>query len=802
MKSYKRILLMIVVGVMSLLLTGCDEDMIQYLDTDLKSTIQQRVELNRSCATSLRDAGIISESEYNSVMKSIDSQMAIYMEDISKNSSLQKKLLSSASAWAELEFKAVDVNENNDEINAEGFTRSEWNSKVLTNAIAATGNKANYDQVKVASGSGYVEPINLMNNVADEINDRFGYPIYVLRPFDELESEGIDLDGIKEMVNLALEDPKKVDTSLLDKYFTPAVDENNKVITLLDTSKRENQVIVTSDGANTSYVGDPSNTDINNRNKVLKKAEQFKFNLSGYSASQNRPGKDMIIQQYGHNIMAVRFTEFNYDAVQKIIKTIGLSDSKYIVTNNDGGRVYLVEYPVFTVDSFVEDGDKFDTTFKQSNLGINLKTGKMIKYEGAYGVGKSLTGINVNNDEPYLTMSGAVNETTDGQASFIVKGNIDEPLVLGERNQEVITGRIILRDYLEGTYAPGIVDNENVVVFGRKLRIENFDGSKDLVVAKFYDKEGKKIEESAVLHISDFASMEDLISGQKLKYIKGKGEASINNTKDEEEIAEGTEEDNINEDTSYEEIVKDAVLKIDNLPRETAVEIKPTEAFPSESIGSIDVGENNKPLFYVMAVKKSMFETGLFSGWIYNSNEEFNSLPWWNKWLYNHGYQYKIDKTILEEYLMGNYSFELGNQGILVLDLETIAKIQEQYNRQDIIDQNRFIRTIFVLLGAILIGYSVIMLLAWVLDTNVDLGFNVLEKMTFGSMIAVTDESEVPVYDTEDRKYIGFGNLVIKSCIIAVIGIVIILVDFNDIAYWLIKIFGGIAQFVSKMIFQ
>ncbi|WP_200898961.1 hypothetical protein, partial [Methanosarcina mazei] len=104
--------------------------------------------------------------------------MAIYMEDISKNSSLQKKLLSSASAWAELEFKAVDVNENNDEINAEGFTRSEWNSKVLTNAIAATGNKANYDQVKVASGSGYVEPINLMNNVADEINDRFGYPIY------------------------------------------------------------------------------------------------------------------------------------------------------------------------------------------------------------------------------------------------------------------------------------------------------------------------------------------------------------------------------------------------------------------------------------------------------------------------------------------------------------------------------------------------------------------------------------------------------------------------------------------------
>ena len=801
MNRYKRMLLIIIVGMLTLLLTGCDEDMIQYLDTDLKSTIQQRVELNRSCATSLREAGIISESEYNSVMKSIDSQMAIYMEDISKNSNLQKKLLASASAWAELEFKAVDVNENNDEINAEGFTRSEWNSKVLTNAIAGFGSKANYDQVKVASGSGYVEPINLMDNVADEINDRFGYPIYVLRPFDELENEGIDLDGIKEMVNLALKDPNKVDTSLLDRYFTPAKDEEDKIITLLDTSKRENQVIVTSDGADTSYVGDPSDADVNNRNKVLKKAEQFKFNLSGHSANQNRPGKDMIIQQYGYNIMAVRFTEFNYDAVQKIIKTIGLTDSKYIVTNNDGGRVYLVEYPVYTVDSFVEDGDSFDTTFEQSNLGINLKTGKMIKYEGAYGGENTLTGINVNNDDPYLTMAGAENETVDGQASFIVKGNIDKPLILGEKNQEVITGRIILRDYLEGTYAPGIVSDENVVVFGRKLRIENFSGSKDLAVARFYDKEGKKIEESTVLHISDFASMEDLISGQKLKYIRGKGEASINSTEDEEET-EGTEEDNVNEDTSYEEIVKDAILKIDNLPRETAVEIKPTEAFPSENIGSIDVGNNDKPLFYVMAVKKSMFETGLFSGWIYNTDESSSSLPWWSKWLYDHGYQYKIDKTILEEYLMGNYSFELGNQGILVLDLETIAKIQQQYNEQDIIDQNRTIRTIFMLLGAVLIGYSVIMLLAWVLDTSVDLGFNILEKMTFGNMIAVTDESELPVYDTEDRKYIAFGRLVQKSIILTITGIMLILVDFYDIAYWLIRIFGGIAQFISKAIFQ
>lgn len=365
----------------------------------------------------------------------------------------------------------------------------------------------------------------------------------------------------------------------------------------------------------------------------------------------------------------------------------------------------------------------------------------------------------------------------------------------------------MLKDYLEATYAPGVVTNENVVVFGRKIRIENFSGTKDKVVARFYNQLGQKIDIGGNLYINDFADMEYLTAGNaEVRFIKGLQEADMNRVgSDENEDADDPDDpdnlaDSSDETPSTEELIQSAIKKIDKLPMSNTDKIKPAIGFPSKSIGRIDNHESETPYFYAMAVKKSMFDTGLFSGWIYQTDSGGNSLTWWNDWLREHLYSYKIDKTILEEYLSGNYAYELGQQGILVLDLETIAKIQEEYNEQDKIEQNRFIRTIFMLLGATLIGYSLIMLLAWVLDTNVDLGFNILEKMTFGHYIAVTDESEIPQIDTESRRYIGFSNLVIKSCIMAVIGIVLILVDFMQIGYWLIQIFGGIAKMISRLI--
>ncbi len=772
--------------------------------------ITNRIVANQNAAKQLFNAGLMTELEYETIMSALKEKETELLKANEGDKSAQKPMFSAMASFRKVPWVGTgETNEDDEEINAEGYTEDEWREHIASNAIDAYfSNIPGSEYMNILRGSGTVVPISIIDeNTGIDINKRFGFPIYVLKTAKDLggETTEMPLDEISEMINMAISDPNNIDLAILDKYFTPALDANGNKITLLDTTKRENKIVVTSDGSSSAYVNHPDSKS--NPNKVLK--SQRSLETYAGSVYNNRPGKDMIVRQEGYEIFSVRFTEFNQDAIDKVIRTLGLSDSKYLITaDGAGGRVYLLEYPAHYVESFEEEGDNFKTNFAQSNLGVNLKTGDFVKYSGAWDEsqdGKSLEGVTTIKDDPYLNLKGATSNTDVAHASFSLYG--DSEFELGEKKVNVKVGRLVLKDYLEATYAPGVVTNENVVVFGRKLRIENFSGTKDKVVASFYNKLGKKIDIGGNLYINDFADMEYLTAGNaEVRFIKSLQEADMNRVgSDENEDADDSDyldnlADSSDETPSTEELIQSAIKKIDKLPMSNTNKIKPAIGFPSKSIGRIDNYESETPYFYAMAVKKNMFDTGLFSGWIYQTDSEGNSLTWWNDWLREHLYSYKIDKTILEEYLSGNYAYELGQQGILVLDLETIAKIQEEYNEQDKIKQNRFIRTIFMILGAILIGYSLIMLLAWVLDTNVDLGFNILEKMTFGHYIAVTDESEMPQIDTESRRYIGFSNLVIKSCIMSVIGIVLILVDFMQIGYWLIQIFGGVAKMISRII--
>ena len=106
--------------------------------------------------------------------------------------------------------------------------------------------------MNILRGSGTVVPISIIDeNTGIDINKRFGFPIYVLKTAKDLggETTEMPLDEISEMINMAISDPNNIDLAILDKYFTPALDANGNKITLLDTTKRENKIVVTSDGS-------------------------------------------------------------------------------------------------------------------------------------------------------------------------------------------------------------------------------------------------------------------------------------------------------------------------------------------------------------------------------------------------------------------------------------------------------------------------------------------------------------------------------------------------------------------------
>ena len=92
------------------------------------------------------------------------------------------------------------------------------------------------------------------------------------------------------------------------------------------------------------------------------------------------------------------------------------------------------------------------------------------------------------------------------------------------------------------------------------------------------------------------------------------------------------------------------------------------------------------------------------------------------------------------------------------------------------------------------------MLLSWAVDTNVDLGFNILEKITFGHWVAIKDGDDLYIPDSDERKYVTLQVLVIKTLGIMVVGVLLIFVNIIDIVIALMRLFGGIAKYIEKII--
>lgn len=809
---------LIFIAFVLLLLSGCAEDerLSAFFNTNLANYMSSRIIANKNIVNILYTSGLLSESEKNTIDKNLDRLLEMYTKELFKNKDLQRKVMAAIVDWqaprwedyGPIKTETVTDSSGNTysrQVNGLGYTKEEWESKMITTYIANNKELLKAMDIQLFKGKGAkIEPIQLIDSeTADIINKKFGYKVYVLKPFSQIEEEyGLQtLDEIVEMIKAAVKDKDKVDNSVLDRFFMPAKDEKGNDITLLDISKREYQVVADSTGSplvsNAEYElngGELKKVKAGNEVIAEEKLEPTRTTFSTPN-TQPRPGADMVVMDVDGNLplFAVRFHEFNKDAVDNVIKALGMNPDKFLFTTyNKENRVYIMEYPVYYVKTLKNKADnenEFEAEFEKSNMGINLRTGKLIKYGTAWG-DDTAPGVVMEDNDPYLTIAGAKNNQEEGKSAFVIEGEIpdDYTLTLGDRQIKLKTGRIILRDYLEAVYAPGVVEGENMVVFGRKIRFLRFSGSKDEDVAIYVDKQGNILEGTPRLKINDFADFASLNgSNPEVRYIGLAGEHA-----DGTSVAIGSDDSSRSTPLS----------KLEELKRYTVDSINPTEQFPGLKIGRVDYDSTNKPLFYAIAVKNNMFESALFSGWINNRDIEKNSLDWWLSWLSNpnRSYRYTINKNVLEDFLARNYTFELQEAGIIILDLKTIGKIQKEYDIMKNYERTRAFRTTFVIMGYAIICYAFILMMAWVLDTNVDLGFNVLERVSFGHWVAIKDIEELPEFDNEDKKYVTFQNLVFKVFGIAVIGVVLIFVNVIDLVVNLINIFGGIAKLLSRLI--
>lgn len=677
-------------------------------------------------------------------------------------------------------------------------------------------------------------------SLANEIAEKMNYQIYVLKP-DVITADGASsLDGLINCCSAAFNEYETASTTTspasasasinrkLNNYFEPLKDASGNTVKVLDLTGMDGAHLV----------------DYDEYSLIQNSRLQPNFD-----SPIQKPGYDLVVTQSIINkpLMSIRFHEFNYEAWLRIKSLLGITEGKkfYFVPNSNGdSRCYILEYPVYALNTIKEsetNSNKVEGSFAESGLGINLYTGRIVKYDiepqsltrsiDIVGLSYLDTGTSTDSEtiDEYYTTKGAANSNQIGVSSFILHGSVSKEYTLQKKINEnrndpigsytytksisAEIPRIVLRDYLEATYAPGF-NEDNLVVFGRKIRLlfpewkDDEDGrnniavfDKSMPIGYFIDKDGIIVANSSRLYITDFCDWRFLqqygngtdltINGEthnsnddEIICIRGVGQEcqTIPGTPDEEMPANKT---------------------IEDLPLTTVStdKIYISTVWPCRQVNSNDLSTDNiaKQRFWIIATKKGLFNSGLYSGWI-NSTSSTASMDWWNSYLEDNQFKYRLDHQDVNDFLLGNYKYQLGQSGVVILDLDTIAFIQEEMTEESEQERAELIRTIFIILGWIFICYSILLVPAWILDTNSDIGMDFLTKMTFGNWVAIKYREDIPNNDQSDTKYIGTTELVISVMILMLIGILLININIFDLVILLIKTIGKIAQHIEKMI--
>ncbi len=485
--------------------------------------------------------------------------------------------------------------------------------------------------------------------------------------------------------------------------------------------------------------------------------------LSAGDSVNKQLGTDFRIKgRSGIPEIAIRLEEFNTAVIDKLIGLDGVAVNEYLVHNK---TVYKLKYNINTINAVSLDpsnDNRYTTSLKSTNQYLNLLTGEITD-----SAGRPL----IQSGGQIIKIGGTGAQGDKGISSFVLSGS-----------------KIVLRDYLEYTYMPGVVSGEKWVALGRRLRVERLSGSMEDVFASVVNKDGVTATGIAKVYPTDLISiLSDFDSTNAGKAIKLGVQENI-----ETEDAEGSGTGFVTDgETSslLETHYKDTIYPIMKLGSDII------------ATDDKDAGENGKIVLYGLCVDKNPFTNGLYKSWIEGADSEFGNLGWWMAWLGSNRYKYKIDANALGEFLMENYSFELRKEGYIILDTEVIKKIQMQYNQEDKENRVNGVRTAFVILGLILMAYALVLLASWTFDVNTVTGPRLMSTLTFQKWEAIQDSSELPQMEVADKHYMTFSKTLQSCMIIMALGFLLVIVDIVQVVIALIDIFGGVGQIIYKVIF-
>ncbi len=386
--------------------------------------------------------------------------------------------------------------------------------------------------------------------------------------------------------------------------------------------------------------------------------------------------------------------------------------------------------------------------------------------------------------------------------------DVNNPVVIPGKDSTSIMPVVFLMDYLELVYSPNTVGTDAFTAYGRKVRLDEkailgtdaltaSTGTIAYVVGEGATQSGwlSKVGYN-VLKMTDFVDIDGIYSNDASLTAKDKDSAGEPNkvAASVHFITAGT--------ASFEKAgtVRSgdaAAERGDNLPQISAgTGIECVMMFGANSLNEADSSATPKTPLYGITLFGGLYERALFSEWITASNNA--NLTKWAKTVADLGYKnYAISNAVLTEKMKGNYAFELNEDGLLNLDLNTIVEINKENKEERRGGGIMLLRTTLLILGFVLVSYVSVLLAAWSLDVNMDLGLNLLEKVSFRHFVAVRSLDEMPDPDPESTTmYVDFRRLIMRCLAFASVGVILITIDPVNL---IVKILGWLS-FVIRIL--
>lgn len=816
--SLKTILFLIVQLIATLFLQQCSVNP----ETEyIFQPLVQRVEANESLAKQLNDNGLITDVEYNTIYSHLETKRTDLLnlsdklketgskniKDLENDTTL-KAILGQAQAFWDTQYDDVsDTYKNQDSFESADIIALLKHYKDQVNLYDSIPR----DYVQVQSFE------ILDDSIKSEIRNSEKGKVYVL-DMDKIQGLGGQqnnsadaIAGYVQSLNEAIDGMKmnKDGTvtrqdgqtasyteikNTLDKVYQPLLDDDGNQVSWIDLQSLDtiqiSQPVQQQSGAVALNQGSTATGGLNLR--------EYYVNQPGYDLVISNKITDKDGNSNNINLMTIKTEELNADVINEMISSItNATQSRMTLID---GNWYVQMYPIATIGNITDQGNTYKIDYQIKNqMLLDLRTGNILKVDGSKE-------IVTNSSDGYITLG---NGSLEDYSSFILSdSSLTGSLNLGGSSgtPEQVKNNIpvfILRDYMEATFQPGVVNDgsvdEPIVIYGRliRLKLSSTSGStynKDDVIGYYISRDHVKMTGTGFdeLRIQSLADAQTLLKSENRKI---KRIASVN-----EQYKPGIPDEVKDSENPNKTAGDSGQTLVENLPKEIVQSINPVLTFPGD-LDAWDRDDSSKPIMFCLTLNSSIVDNGLYAHW-FKQEDEINSLGAFQVWLNQRGYNYKLTENLVYKWLTVNYNIDV-NKDVAIIDVDKVQKTNQILSNKKTDKTMNLFRSAMLLIGALIMTWEVVVMIAWAFDTNVGLDLHILERVSFGSMTAIKYKDEVSdIYGqgADVAKPVTFSDLIKKVIALSAISLCLLTVDIPTITQKVISMSSGfIAPFSDTL---